>query len=160
MSRSGYTDDFDNDGKGWLWRRAVANAMAGKRGQAMLRELVAALDALPEKVLDSEELVSVEGTYCAMGALGRARGMDMANIDPDNRGSLAKAFGIAPAMAAEVMFMNDECVEGDLISYDFEVCGPMRVFEKHMQLRWKLDSVIGRQRWAKMRAWAVANVKG
>lgn len=44
MSRSGYNDDCD----GWAlirWRGAVNSAINGKRGQAFLRELVAALDA-------------------------------------------------------------------------------------------------------------------
>lgn len=46
MSRSGYSDDIDN----WdliKWRGQVASAIRGKRGQLFLRELLAALDALP-----------------------------------------------------------------------------------------------------------------
>jgi hypothetical protein len=101
MSRSGYSDDID----GWAlirWRGAVTSAIRGERGQAMLRELVQALDALPEKRLASGSLVTAEGDYCTLGALGRARGMDMAPIDPEDREAVAKAFGVAEALAAEI----------------------------------------------------------
>lgn len=59
MSRSGYTEDCD----GWdliRWRGAVASAIRGKRGQAFLREALAALDAMPEKQLISHDLVAFE----------------------------------------------------------------------------------------------------
>jgi hypothetical protein len=56
MSRSGYHDD----GGGWsliCWRGAVAAAMRGKRGQAFLKEMLAAFDAMPEKRLVAGRLV-------------------------------------------------------------------------------------------------------
>jgi hypothetical protein len=105
MSRSGYTDDWD--GSGWLWMGAVARAIKGKRGQQMLRELLAALEAMPVKRLIAEEL-EYEGEVCALGALGRQRGVDMSKIDPEDREKVAEAFGVAEALAAEIMFMNDE----------------------------------------------------
>lgn len=43
MSRSGYSDDCDHIE---LWRAAVDAAVSGKRGQAFLRELLGALDAM------------------------------------------------------------------------------------------------------------------
>ena len=45
MSRSGYSDD-DEDGRLAMWRGAVQSAIRGKRGQAALRELLTALDAM------------------------------------------------------------------------------------------------------------------
>lgn len=48
MSRSGYSNDGENIA---MWRGQVASAIRGKRGQAFLRELVEALDAMPEKRL-------------------------------------------------------------------------------------------------------------
>lgn len=107
MSRSGYSDSCE----GWAlirWRGAVNAAIRGKRGQSALQELAQALDALPEKRLAANSLVTAEGEYCTLGALGRARGMDMAAIDADDRGAVAGAFGIAEALAAEIMYMNDE----------------------------------------------------
>lgn len=106
MSRSGYSDD----GGEWsliCWRGAVASATRGARGQALLRDLAAALDGLETKRLIADELVH-EGEVCALGALGRARGLDMTGLDPEDTDTVAHVFGIARALAAEIVFMNDE----------------------------------------------------
>ena len=105
MSRSGYTDDCENLG---LWRGAVERAIKGRRGQAMLRDLLAALDAMPEKVLVPDSLVDAEGDFCTLGALGHARGIELSNLDPEDPDAVAAAFGIAPAMVREIVYMNDE----------------------------------------------------
>lgn len=89
------------------WRGAVASAIRGKRGQAFLLELVRALDAMPEKRLIANEL-EYEGAVCAIGSVGRKRGMDMSKIDPEDYGTVAGAFGIAQALAQEIVFLNDE----------------------------------------------------
>lgn len=65
MSRSGYTEDCD----GWqliMWRGAVASALRGKRGQAFLKEMLAAFDALPEKKL-TQNTLEKDGAVCALG---------------------------------------------------------------------------------------------
>lgn len=106
MSRSGYVDDYD----GWdliRWRGAVKSAIRGKRGQAFLREMATALDALPEKVLITEELEK-DGEVCALGAVGRLRGIDMKLIDPEEREAVAEVFGIPRTLACEIMYENDE----------------------------------------------------
>lgn len=106
MSRSGYSDDCD----GWSlvrWRGAVASATRGSRGQKLLSDLLSALDAMPEKALIADAL-EVEGSYCALGVLGAARGLDMSKIDVEDREAVAKLFDIAPALAAEIVFENDE----------------------------------------------------
>lgn len=110
MSRSGYTDDYDDDGSLNLYRGAVERAIRGKRGQKFLRDLVSALDALPVKALIDGEL-EYEGQVCALGSVGKMRGLAMDGLsedgfyDPDK---LAKTFGIAPSMAREIMYENDE----------------------------------------------------
>jgi hypothetical protein len=81
--------------------------MHGKRGQAFLRETLAALDALPEKKLVTDEL-QAEGSFCTLGAVGRARGVEMGPIDPEDHDTVAATFGIADAMAREIMYYNDE----------------------------------------------------
>lgn len=48
MSRAGYSDDFEG-GELNVWRGAVKSAIRGKRGQAFLKELAAAMDAMPDK---------------------------------------------------------------------------------------------------------------
>lgn len=156
MSRSGYSDECD----GWdliRWRGAVASAIRGKRGQAMLRELVAALDAMPEKRLAATELVTDEGDYCALGVLGRARGMDIESIDPEDHEAVADAFGIAHALACEVMFKNDEAVQ-EWKYVDVEICGPMRPnypdWGRHTHSVRVPDESAAARRWAYMRQWA------
>lgn len=106
MSRSGYSDDCYG-AELVLWRGAVTSALCGKRGQAFLREMLAALDALPEQKLVSSVLVA-DGACCAMGAVAVARDADVSGIDPFNRHQVAEAFGISGAMAAEIAYVNDE----------------------------------------------------
>ena len=108
MSRSGYSDDC------WgvdliNWRGAVASAIRGKRGQAFLYEMLCAMAAVPEPRLIAGELEQ-GGAVCAIGAVGRARGIDMRGIDVEDREQVAKPFGIAEALAAEIVFENDEGV--------------------------------------------------
>lgn len=112
MSRSGYSDDCDSNWELIKWRGAVASAIRGRRGQAFLREMLAALDSIPAKRLISHDLVNLQGV-CAFGAVGLSRGLEMPNVDPYDwddgvRNGMARLFGIAPALAAEIMFENDE----------------------------------------------------
>ena len=56
MSRSGYTDDLDDDLAMGRWRGMVASATRGRRGQKLLTDLLAALDAMPEKALVAKQI--------------------------------------------------------------------------------------------------------
>ena len=107
MSRSNYTDDSESNWQLIMWRGMVASAIRGKRGQQFLKDLLVALDAMPEKVLIAGELEQ-NGEVCAIGSLGRARGVDMSKIDPTEPEEVASAFGIAPCLAQEVVYENDE----------------------------------------------------
>lgn len=114
MSRHGMVDDWEPDDSSDQWRQicfrgSIKKAIKGKRGQAFLRELIAALDAMPVKKLIAEELEH-EGEYCAMGCVGKARGIDMSNLDPYDVEKMSKIFGIAPNMIREIEFINDETV--------------------------------------------------
>ena len=90
MSRSGYIDDFEDNWQLIKWRGQVASASRGKRGQQFFRDLLAAMDAMPEKRLITHELEE-DGEVCAIGALCRARGVDMATIDPEEPEEVASA---------------------------------------------------------------------
>lgn len=108
MSRSGYSDDNDDQWQFIRWRGAVASSFRGRRGVAFLTEMLAALDALPEKKLIADELEQHDGAVCAIGAVGKARGLDMSRLDPHEPEAVAGAFGIAHAMASEIVYTNDE----------------------------------------------------
>ena len=45
---------------------------------------------------------------CALGAVGKARGLDMSKLAPEDIESVAAFFEIPRALAAEVVYMNDE----------------------------------------------------
>lgn len=126
MSRSGYSDDaWDyDDGAMWRmirWRGQVASAIRGKRGQAFLRELRDALDAMPEKRLIYGKLTDGCGGVCALGAVGQHRGMDLLSLERERaereedddlnfaNHTLSDKFNIAHALVCELQFENDEC---------------------------------------------------
>lgn len=120
MSRSGYTDDCEHL---FLWRGAVRRAINGKRGQAFLREMRSALDALPEKRLARNTLVDPKHGCCAMGAVAIARGVDVSHVDPQDTDDVSRLMGIAPAMAAEIAYENDE--------------GSVRWYDQTPEQRWQ-----------------------
>lgn len=133
MSRSGYSDDCEHLE---LYRAAVYRAINGRRGQAFLRELAAALDAMPEKKLISSELVSEAGEVCAIGAVCKARGLDVSGVDvyePDQVGNLV---GISRSMAAEIEFENDD----------------------HMSF-YRRGEETPEERWVRMRKWVGDNIR-
>jgi hypothetical protein len=63
-------EEEDFPGQSELWAANVERSLKGKKGQAALRELEAALLALPEKRLIADHL-EANGEVCALGALGR-----------------------------------------------------------------------------------------
>jgi len=107
MSRAGYCDGDDDQWGLIRWRGAVASAIRGKRGQAFLREMLTAMDAMPEKKLVAHEL-EMDGQVCAIGSVGMARGIDMSQLDPENYSKVADTFGISEALAREIVYENDE----------------------------------------------------
>lgn len=117
MSRSGYSDDCDNVA---LWRGAVEMAILGRRGQAFMRRLRAALEAMPVKRLITDAIKDDSGEVCALGAVD-------SNVDAYDAEYLAEHFGIARALAAEIVYMNDEA------------------------MAWRAETP--EERWVRMRAW-------
>lgn len=107
MSRSGYSDDCDDILMHGRWRGQVASVIRGKNGQAFLLELLASLDAMPEKRLITEELRK-DGEVCTLGALGVKRGINLEAFDPEDYDAISNEFGIAPQLIQEIEFMNDE----------------------------------------------------
>jgi hypothetical protein len=137
MSRSGYSDDCDGTDLS-LYRGAVESAIRGKRGQAFLRELLAAMDAMPVRELIWGHLEN-NGGHCALGVIGKTRGLPLPDFDRDededgfdNR-HLALAFGVATALVSEIVYCNDEC-------------------------DWTHTETPA-ERWMRMRAWVVEQIK-
>jgi hypothetical protein len=109
MGRSGYTDDYDDETNCLgLYRANVDRAIGGKRGQAFLREMAIALDAMPVKELVADEIVRDESHVCAIGSVAVARGIDVSDLDEYDAEAIGKTFGIAQAMAREIAFVNDD----------------------------------------------------
>ncbi len=130
MSRSGYSDDCENLA---LWRSAVDRATFGKRGQAFMRKLRDALDAMPNKRLIIDAIADESGNVCALGA-----------VDPKapayEAEELADHFGIARALAAEIVYRNDE----DAPLYE----------ERDIAGRFvRCEAETPEKRWTRMRAW-------
>lgn len=139
MSRHGYVDECDEQWSFIMWRGAVKSAKRGKRGQQFFKDMIAALDAMPVKELHA---CAVSGEcVCAMGALGKWRGVDLSDQqheldhpDGDHEGAterVGSALGVARALALETAYENDEGV-------------------------W--DRETPAQRWARMRSWAERNL--
>ena len=135
MSRSGYSDDCDGSAL-QLWRGAVHKAMTGKRGQRLLVDIASAMDAMPEKRLITEDLISADGEFCTLGVVGCARGVgnQLKATDPYARESIASLLDVAPALVAEISYVND-----DPDAY----ISPTETPET---------------RWHRMRAWVASNI--
>jgi len=126
-----FSDDGDWDYSRYcLWESAVANALAGRRGQAALADLEAALLALPEHRLIESHLAK-DGEVCAVGALvlanrcaaGEDRAAVLADLerisDPEEyyAADVTACFGhqygrMAYAMAWRIAELNDEDLGG------------------------------------------------
>lgn len=136
MSRSGYSEDGDCDSPFYLlWPSIVQRTINGKRSQAFLREMLEALDALPEKRLIAEELQDSQGAVCAIGSVGARRGVDMSKLDPEDAYGIANGFGIAPTLVREIEFINDD---------DFS---------------WRSIKETPETRWVRVRNWVAEQIK-
>lgn len=136
MSRSGYSDDFDGETPVELYRQAVHRATTGYRGQHLLRKLRDALDAMPSKRLIAGNIKDESGQVCALGALDpTAPKYDEEEYDDfDHPRKLGAHFNIAPALASEIVYMNDE--------YN----------------SWRSQEETPEARWKRMRAWVATQI--
>lgn len=171
MSRSGYSDDGEYLN---LYRASVERAISGKRGQKLLSELAQALDEMPVKALIPDSFTQADGEFCALGVLGKKRGVDLSQFgewsDPEEVG---KVFGISRSMAAEVMFINDEMMYYDdceNVYFDYkrvEICGPLSRRDAWKHGKPDSHTVYARtpvknpneRRWSLVRRWVAENLK-
>jgi len=136
MSRSKYSDDYDDPLEMGRWRGMVASAIKGRRGQRFLCELLHALDSMPAKELiraDEYEIVNEHGEGCALGSVAVARGWsDAVNVDSSEHDDLGARLDIASCLVQEIEFVNDGL-------------GPRETKA---------------ERWKRVRRWAVRHVSG
>ena len=169
MSRSGYTDVEDPLALG-RWRQAVNRALHGKRGQALLRELADALDEMDDKRLYPGSFATADGEFCALGVLAAKRGTqvdDLGDADNCDAVQVGQRFGIARAMAAEIMYLNDEYFVDAWKQIEVEICGPMP--PNHLCRDWRQrqhrrtvyvpNENHASERWEFMRRWVTENMK-
>lgn len=140
MSRSGYIDDWDDYLALGRYRGQVKSAIRGKRGQAFLRELAAAMDAMPDKELIAQDLINEYGDCCTIGVVCKARELDVSKVDPEEPESVGALVGISRQMAAEIAYENDECSR----------------LHKDESGKWRQETPS--ERWQRMRKWVEANI--
>jgi hypothetical protein len=156
MSRSwDYDGDYTLDA---LYAANRQRALDGKRGQTKLRELLAALDAMPVKELGDSE-ISYEGRTCVLGAYAAhklvqdkglawpvavaALGVEyVETLDGDSE-DLGVSLGMTRTMANHIAFQNDEGLHW---YRDPET----------LQLR---SVVSPADRWVAMRQWIASKIK-
>jgi hypothetical protein len=85
-------------------RGAIASAIRGKRGQAFLKEMLEAMDALPEKKLIAYEFINCYGQVCALGSVMiRRHGFGTF------KETAASYLGISRALVEEIIHINNSC---------------------------------------------------
>ena len=142
MSRSGYSDDLDQKDLA-MWRGQVRSSIRGKRGQAFLRELAKAMDAMPVKELIFGELVDGDNC-CTIGVVCKARKLDVSAVDPHDPEAVGDLVGIARQLAAEIEYENDD---------------NSHRFERQPDGRWKRIEETPAERWQRMRKWVESHIK-
>lgn len=138
MSRSGYSDDYDFNLLN-LYRGTVHRAINGKRGQVFLKNMLKTLDQMPVKKLAAEVWIEQENA-CALGVVMQAAGHadKLEGLDPtDDYGAeiASKMLDIAPSLARELVFINDD---GNYM---------------------KIEPETDENRWTRVRHWVQENIK-
>ena len=92
--RVGYSEDEEYPGQFALWQANCRRSRRGRKGREALREMEAALLAMPAKRIGADILVEPDGETCAIGALMLKRKLDagmarsaavaeLAELDPE-----------------------------------------------------------------------------
>lgn len=153
MSRHGWTESDGEDQ--WAEIRqagAMKSALRGKRGQKLLRDLVAALDAMPVKELVPDSF-SCDGGVCALGAVAQYRGVEV----PRTVEVIEDEFGTIPIFEFEGdRFEEDEYDLGEIAAGQLDISSTLA-----REVMWQNDECYDTpaQRWAGMRRWAERRLK-
>lgn len=105
--RISYSEDENFPGQFELWQANCERSLRGKHGQEELKELRAALLAMPDKRL-IYGLLEADGEVCAIGAYARHKGLDLSKYDPeDATDEVGIEAGMPTLVAWKVVEMND-----------------------------------------------------
>ncbi len=109
--RLNYSDEEDYPGQYALWQANCRRSLRGRAGQRELRELEAALLALPEKRLIRNALTDDDGGVCAIACYAKHKGFDVSKFDPEYESDeVGIAAGMPDLVAWKVVALNDiEC---------------------------------------------------
>lgn len=149
--RINYSDEEDWPGQFALWDANCRRSIKGKVGQQELRELKAALLAMPEKRLIRDALVNEDGECCAIAAYGRHKGLDLSKFDPEyDSDEVGIAGGMPRLVAWKIVALND--IEFDTV---WEVAhGPIQrghgIYKGGIPL---IRDVTPEERWQRMLSW-------
>lgn len=106
--RINYTDEEERPGQFALWDANCRRSMRGRSGQRELRELEAALLALPEKRLIRGSLTDDEGGVCAIACYAKHKGLDLSKFDPEDESDEVGIAGGMPRLVAwAIVALND-----------------------------------------------------
>lgn len=165
-----YSEDEDYPGQFELWQANCRRSLQGKAGQAALRELEAALLALPEKRLIANKLIDAEGEVCAIGALAKYKGRDLiaetkaqlAEIDIDHfddeidgdgeMEEIGMELGMPRLVAWKVVCKNDVEIDG----YYERLPGPARWYGDYQSIYVPVTPEI---RYEEMLSWVRGQMK-
>lgn len=106
--RLNWSDEEDRPGQFALWDANCRRSIKGHVGQRELRELEAALLALPEKRLIRGSLTDDDGGVCAIACYAKYKGVDLSTFDPeDESDEVGIAAGMPRLVAWKVVALND-----------------------------------------------------
>ena len=153
--RINYCDEEDRPGQFALWDANCRRSLRGKAGQAALRDLEAALLALPEKRLIRDRLEH-DGEVCAVGAYARHKGLDLSKFDPeDESDAVGVEAGMPRLVAWKIIALNDvtldtvwEVADGPLNRWDAHYKGGLAV----------VRDMTPEERYEKVLAWVRAQL--
>lgn len=112
MGRINYSEDEDYPGQFNIWQANCRRSLQGKAGQAALRDLEAALLALPEKRLIHGVLTDEDNGVCAVACYARHKGLDLSKFDPeDESDEVGIKAGMPRLVAWSVVALNDITLE-------------------------------------------------
>lgn len=134
-------EEEDHPNQGALWEANMERSLKGRKGQVALRELEAALLALPDERLIANDTVDTQGAVCSIAALAKYRGYEgslelpqMAGLDDDWENESGDKFfdeyeyeeavenammkvagdlGVPRMVAFAIIYENDDCAWRD-----------------------------------------------